>query len=97
MFGLWYNTSNICVYPTKVSGTTTKKKSSGDDKSDWNIIHLKHKSMLFDPKVRQLVNESSGLFQDLQTNVNDPNKSPDALYYSRRYRYFLRILYFSVY
>lgn len=78
--------NNICVFPTKVSETTDQQKSSGDNKNDWNIIHLKHKTMLFDHKVRQLVNESSGLFQELQTNVDDPNKSTDALLFSRRYR-----------
>jgi len=86
MFGSWYGMSNICVLPTKMSGSSDYHKSSGDDKIDWNIIHLKHKTMLFDPKVRQLVNESSGVFQELQTNVDDPNKSTDALYYSRKYR-----------
>jgi len=78
--------SNICVFPTKMSTPLNNQNSSGDDKTETNIIHLKHKTMLFDPKVRQLVNESSGLFQELQTNVDDPSKSTDALYYSRKYR-----------
>lgn len=85
MFGSWYGMSNICIYPTKISGSTYQN-SSGDDKTDRNIIHLKHTTMLFDSKVRQLVNESSEVFQELQTNVYDPNKSTDALYYSRKYR-----------
>lgn len=84
--------SNICVFPTEVSKTHASKKSSGDSQVDRNIIHLKHSTMLFDPKVRQLVNESSGIFQDLQTSVEDPNKSTDALLYSRKYRYFEQIL-----
>lgn len=79
--------NNICVFPTKVSETLGQQKLSGDNKKDWNIIYLKHKTMLFDPKVRQLVNESSGVFHELQTNVDDPNKSTDALLYSRKYRY----------
>lgn len=86
MFGLWFGMSNVCVYPTKVLENTNDPKSAGDRKNDTNVIHLKHKTMLFDHKVRQLVNESSGVFQELQTNVNDPNKSTDALYYSRKYR-----------
>lgn len=88
MFGSWYSMSNICVLPTKFSEKFKYKKSSSNfnNQIDWNIIHLKHKTMLFDPKVRQLVNESSGVFQELQTNVDDPNKSTDALYYSRKYR-----------
>uniref|UniRef100_A0A2S2R3I6 Nuclear pore complex protein Nup85 n=1 Tax=Sipha flava TaxID=143950 RepID=A0A2S2R3I6_9HEMI len=86
MFGFWYGMSNICVFPTKVSGTSAYQKSSGDAQTDHNILHLKHTTMLFDPKVRQLVNESSGVFQELQTNVEDPNKSTDALFYSRKYR-----------
>lgn len=84
MFGLWYGMSNICIYPTEIPGKT--QNSSGDDTTDRNIIHLKHSTMLFDSKVRQLVNESSEVFQELQTNVYDPNKSTDALYYSRKYR-----------
>lgn len=86
MFGSWYGMSNICVLPTKISDKSVYQKSSGDNKRDWNIIHLKHKTMLFDPRVRQLVNESSGVFQELQINVDDPNKSTDALNYSRKYR-----------
>lgn len=86
MFGSWYSMSNICVFPTKVNEKQLYQKSSGDDKNDWNIIHLKHKTMLFDSKVRQLVNESSGVFQELQIDVDDPNKSTDALLYSRKYR-----------
>jgi len=78
--------NNICAFPTKIHEKSVHKKSSGDDKNDWNVILLKHKTMLFDPKVRQLVNESSGVFQELQCNVDDPNKSTDALYYSRKYR-----------
>lgn len=85
MFGLWYGMSNICVYPTKINETICQN-SSGDDTADRNIIHLKHGTMLFDSKVRQLVNESSEVFQELQTNAYDPNKSTDALYYSRKYR-----------
>lgn len=77
--------SNICVFPTKISAKSDQN-SSGDDKTERNIIHLKHTTMLFDTKVRQLVNESSGVFQELQTNVDDPNNSTDALYYSRKYR-----------
>lgn len=99
MFGSWYGMSNICVLPTKISEKSVCQKSSGDNQDDWNIIHLKHKTMLFDPKVRQLVNESSGLFQELQTNVDDPNMSTDALYYSRKYRYTILLLttfYYSI-
>ncbi|XP_050433032.1 nuclear pore complex protein Nup85 [Adelges cooleyi] len=83
MFGLWFGMSNICLFPTI---TSESNKATGDSQNDWNIIHLRHKTMLFDPKVRQLVNESSGVFQELQINVDDPNKSTDALYYSRKYR-----------
>lgn len=83
IFGSWYGMNNICVFPTKISD---QQKSSGDNKNDWNIIYLKHKTMLFDHKVRQLVNESSGVFHELQTSVDDPNKSTDALLFSRRYR-----------
>lgn len=86
IFGSWYGMSNVCIFPTKVSDTSVFQKSSGDNKHDWNIIHLKQKTMLFDPKVRQLVNESSGVFQELQISVNDPEKSTDALFYSRKYR-----------
>lgn len=78
--------SNVCVFPTKINETSVNQKSSGDNKHDWNIIHLKHNTMLFDPKIRQLVNESSGVFHELQINVDDPNKLTDALYYSRKYR-----------
>lgn len=86
MFGSWYGMNNICIFPTKTSEKQVYQKSSSDIKNDRNIIHLKHKTMLFDSKVRQLVNESSGVFQELQINVDDPNKSTDALYYSRKYR-----------
>lgn len=79
--------NNICVFPTKISGTSISRIPLKDsNNTERNIIHLKHKTMLFDPKVRQLVNESSGLFQELQRNVEDQNKSTDALYYSRKYR-----------
>lgn len=91
MFGSWFGMSNICIFPTKISGPSNNQNSSGDDKTERNIIHLKHKTMLFDPKVRQLVNESSGVFQELQTNVDDPTKSTDALYYSRKYRLFDKV------
>lgn len=67
-------------------GPSDNQHPSGDDKTERNILHMKHKTMLFDPKVRQLVNESSGVFQELQANVDDPTKSTDALYYSRKYR-----------
>ncbi|XP_060861936.1 nuclear pore complex protein Nup85 [Metopolophium dirhodum] len=86
MFGSWFGMTNICIFPTKISGPSNNQNSSGDDKTERNIIHLKHKTMLFDPKVRQLVNESSGVFQELQINVDDPTKATDALYYSRKYR-----------
>lgn len=92
MFGSTFGMSNICIFPTKMSGPSNNQNSSGDDKTERNIILLKHKTMLFDPKVRQLVNESSGVFQELQTNVDDPTKSTDALYYSRKYRLFYKIL-----
>lgn len=79
--------SNVCLFPTKASAVTSvHQKSSGDNKHDWNIIHLKQNTMLFDQKVRQLVNESSGVFQELQINVDDPKKTTDALFYSRKYR-----------
>lgn len=77
--------SKICVFPTKISENMVDRKSAGDQ-HNWNIMTLKHGSMLFDPIVRQLVNESSGVFQELLTNVDDPNKSTDALLYSRKYR-----------
>lgn len=96
MFGSWYGMNSICVFPTKVSGTSAFQNSSGDAQTDRNILHLKHTTMLFDPKVRQLVNESSGVFQELQSNVDDPNKSTDALYYSRKYRYFDQIFFLNV-
>ncbi|XP_050540883.1 nuclear pore complex protein Nup85 isoform X2 [Daktulosphaira vitifoliae] len=83
MFGSWFGMNNICVFPTK---TKILHETPSNKTCNWNIIHLKHKTMLFDPKMRQLVNESSGVFQELQTNVDDPNKSTDALYYSRKYR-----------
>lgn len=91
MLGSWYGMSNICVFPTKISGTLANQNSSGDAQADRNIIHLKHTTMLFDSKLRQLVNESSGVFQELQTSVEDPNKTTDALFYSRKYRYFGQI------
>ncbi|VVC35732.1 Nucleoporin Nup85-like [Cinara cedri] len=87
MIGTWHGMNNICAFPTKISRKTTSKTSVKNvDNTERNIILLKHKSMLFDPKVRQLVNESSSLFQELQINVEDQNKSTDALYYSRKYR-----------
>jgi len=86
IFSSWFGMSNICVLPTKIFDNSVYQKLLGDNQRDWNIIHLKYKTMLFDPRVRQLVNESSGVFQELQINVDDPNKSTDALNYSRKYR-----------
>lgn len=87
MLAKFYGMNSLCVYPTKIPETSSAlPTSSGDNNLGCNIIHIKPKAMLFDPRVRQLVNESSGVFQELQTSVNDPNKSTDALFYSRKYR-----------
>lgn len=88
----WLPINQLGVYPYMYVDHKTKDKVSDYGPDDASIFHIRQEVILFEPILRKLVNESNGIFINLQklASLQVSELKDELLGFSRQYRSVVR-------
>lgn len=84
--------NQVGVYPYMYINHKSKDKISDYSSGDASVFHIRQEVILFEPILRKLVNESNGIFINLQklASLHVPEFKGELINFSRQYRSVVR-------